>query len=80
MSCGTPVICSNAASLPEVGGDAAVYFDPKQIDELANVLYNVLQNNELRKKMSENGMKQVAKFSWERTAEQTLAVYDRVLA
>ncbi len=76
---GAPVVSSNAACLPEVYGDAAMYFDPKDIDNMADVINKVLSDENLRTKMIKKGHTQVAKYSWQRMAEQTLAVYDRVL-
>ena len=79
MACGTPVLASDRASLPEVVQDAAILFDPTRVDALKDALYNVLQNSELRQKMRRMGIEQAKKFSWERTASETFAVYERVL-
>lgn len=79
MACGTPVISSNASSLPELGGQAARYFDPHDAAEMASVVQAVLSNQELRHEMRRLGMAQAANFSWERTVSDTLAVYQRVL-
>lgn len=75
MACGTPVICSNASSLPEVVGDAAVTFDPLSITDMASALNRALNNANLLRQLSENGLEQAQKFSWERTARQTRQVY-----
>ena len=80
MACGTPVVVSNRTSLPEVAGDAGLLFDPERIDALEDVLYNVLNNNELRKNMIQRGFEQAQRFSWKRTAEQTLQVYRQALS
>jgi glycosyltransferase involved in cell wall biosynthesis len=79
MACGTPVVVSERSSLPEVGGEAARYFDPESVDALEGVLYTVLSDNDLRKKMSIQGTIQAQKFSWQKAAAETLAVYHRVL-
>ena len=79
MACGTPVIASNQSSLPEVVGDAGLLFDPSQVDELVTVLYNVLSSKELRDKMSKNGLNRAKLFSWEKTARETLEVYQKAL-
>lgn len=79
MACGTPVLASNRASLPEVAGDAASLFDPASIDALENVLYNVLGNRDLRQKMSRQGLERAQVFSWEKSADSTLRVYEQVL-
>lgn len=79
MACGTPVIASNCASLPEVAGEAALLFDPLRIDALAELIYNVLEKKELREKMRRMGIEQARLFSWEKTADITLRVYRQVL-
>jgi glycosyltransferase involved in cell wall biosynthesis len=79
MACGAPVICSNRSSLPEIAGDAALFFDPLRVDALEELIYNVLINRELREKMSKAGMDRARHFSWEKTAQKTLEVYRRVL-
>jgi glycosyltransferase involved in cell wall biosynthesis len=80
MACGVPVVCSRAASLPEVGGDAALYFDPYSIDDIASKIVEVAQDAELRQSMRTRGYRQVETFSWEKAAQETLAVYRRMLA
>ncbi len=77
MACGTPVITSNNSSLPEVTGDAALFVDPQNIEEMASAMHDVLSNRTLSAKMSRQGLIQAAKFSWENTARETLAVYNR---
>jgi glycosyltransferase involved in cell wall biosynthesis len=79
MACGTPVLASDRASLPEVAGEAGLLFDPERVDDLKELLYNVLQSSELRQKMRVNGLLQAKKFSWDKTAAETLDVYERVL-
>ncbi len=64
MSCGTPCIISRSSSLPEVGGDAARYFDPSNSDELNSIMMEVFKNKNLRKTMSEASLVQATKFSW----------------
>ncbi len=80
MACGTPVAVSNRASLPEVAGDAALLVDPASVDGISDVLYNILSDNELRKDRVSKGFDQVKRFSWKNTAQQTLKVYQQVLA
>lgn len=79
MGYGAPVVSSNATSLPEVYEDAAVYFDPKDVDEMAEKIKQVLTDEKLRKKLIKNGYAQLKKFSWERMAKQTLEIYKRVI-
>lgn len=79
MACGTPVIVSNASSLPEVVGDAAVLVDPNNVEALANEMRRVLASPTLQTDLRLQGMKRAAEFTWERTALQTLEVYRQVV-
>ena len=79
MACGTPVVCSNAASLPEAAGDAALMVDPHDVAGLAGAMLSVLSGGDLRQDLRERGLARAARFTWERTARQTLAVYEKVL-
>jgi glycosyltransferase involved in cell wall biosynthesis len=76
---GAPVVSSNATCLPEIYGDAAYYFDPYNIQAIADALNAVLINPNLRFELIGKGREQVAKYSWQRMAEQTLQVYSKVL-
>lgn len=78
MSCGVPVICSNGGSLPEVGGDAAIYFDPNNSQQFELILIDVLENKSLQDKLSKLGLKQAEKFNWKKVAKDTLKVYSDV--
>jgi len=75
MSCGTPVACSRTHSLPEIAGDAAVYFDPGSVAEMAEVLGQVCSDKSLSARLSKAGTAQARRFSWEKTARDTLQVY-----
>lgn len=79
MACGAPVVSSNATCSPEIYGEAAHYFDPLDVQDMATKISDVLDDPELRKKLIERGHKQAAKYSWQRMAEQTLAVYEKAL-
>ena len=72
---GVAVACSNAASLPEVAGEGALFFDPTSVPEMAAVLQRCLQDQALRHDLAVKGRANIARFSWERTARETLAVY-----
>lgn len=76
---GAPVVSSNATCLPEVHGDAAHYFDPLDIHDIAAKIAEVIDNETLRAELISKGKARAATFSWEHMATQTLAVYDRVL-
>jgi glycosyltransferase involved in cell wall biosynthesis len=80
MACGTPVVSSNATSLPEVGGDAARYFGPDDVDEMVEVTRPVLSDAGLRAEMRERGLTHAAMFSWQRAAQETWDVYQRLLS
>jgi glycosyltransferase involved in cell wall biosynthesis len=74
-ACGVPVVASRAGSLPEIGGDAAVYFDPLSVDDMAATLVRVAGSPELRAQLAERGPLRAAQFSWERTASQMLELF-----
>jgi len=80
MARGVPVACSNAASLPEVVGDAALLFDPHDEAQIATALRRVLYEPELALRLRESGREQARHFTWERTAQATLESYRRALA
>ena len=78
MSCGCPVLSSNQASLPEVGGEAVEYFDPNKKGDLERKIRSLLINQKRLKELEKLGLKQAKKFSWRKTAEQTVKVYQKV--
>lgn len=78
MACATPVLTSDASSMPEIAGEAALTFDPRSVEEMAESIRRVLSDSELRDRMRERGLDRAARFSWERTAKETEAVYDIV--
>jgi alpha-1,3-rhamnosyl/mannosyltransferase len=78
MACGVPVLCSKTSSLPEIMGEAALTFDPLDVAEMAAKIGEALRDGALREEMREKGLRQAAKFSWERTAQETLEVYREV--
>ena len=82
MACGTPVITSTAASLPEVAGTegAAKLINPQDSDALASAIANVCGNRELRAEMSRAGIQRAAQFSWRTTAQQTAAIYRNIVS
>ena len=78
MACGTPVITSNITGMPEVAGDAALLVDPYSIDEMRGGMERVLTDVHLREDLSKKGLKRANLFSWARTAERTLKIYEEV--
>jgi glycosyltransferase involved in cell wall biosynthesis len=79
MRLGVPVVASNAGSLPEVCGDAALLVSPDDVEGLAHVLERLRNNPEERRQRAEAGRRHVARFTWARAAEQMLAVYTAAL-
>ncbi|MBP5609268.1 MAG: glycosyltransferase family 4 protein [Lachnospiraceae bacterium] len=79
FNCGCPVILSNTSSMPEVGGDAAEYIDPLDAGCIAEKIEKVISDSDLRYDMKQRGYKQSALFSWDKTAEDTLNCYRKVL-
>jgi glycosyltransferase involved in cell wall biosynthesis len=77
MACGCPVVSSSATSLPEVAGDAALFFDPRSPEDMAARIGEVLEAPDLRRRLRTAGLARAAEFRWERTARETLAVYRR---
>jgi glycosyltransferase involved in cell wall biosynthesis len=78
MSCGTPVVASDRASLPEVGGDAALYFDPLCVEDLTDVLLRVATRPEVRARMVARGLARARQFTWEEAADRYIKVFERV--
>jgi glycosyltransferase involved in cell wall biosynthesis len=88
MACGTPVICANTSSLPEVAGDpsigsgqaAVIQVDPLDVDALVAAMSRVLGDAALAEELHGRGLRQAARFTWARTAQHTLAVYRSQMA
>ena len=78
MASGLPVITSNRSSMPEVAGDAAILVDPENPEDLASALSSALTDDALRRDLAQRGLDRSRKFTWERTARETLAVYQRI--
>ena len=79
MAKNIPVASSNASCLPEILGEAAIYFDPEGMAEIAEMIEKALSDAGLRKKLIESGKQQIRKYSWEKMAKQTLEVYKNCL-
>jgi glycosyltransferase involved in cell wall biosynthesis len=75
MACGTPVVSSNASSLPEVAGDAGLLVDPHDVDGLAAAIDRLAHDPLLRADLAKRGIERARTFSWARTARETVAVY-----
>lgn len=79
MAAGTPVICSNATSLPEVAGSAAIMHAPEDVDSFASSLLRVTQDADKRAELRAAGIEQAKKFSWDKTVEQTYTIYKQLV-
>jgi glycosyltransferase involved in cell wall biosynthesis len=79
MACGCPVISSNAASLPEVCADAAIFFDPHDPRDIGEKILEVVGNTQLKQELRIKGLSRASEFSWDKTAEQTSRLIDHVL-
>lgn len=75
MASGVPVLCSGAASLPEVGGDAVLYVDPRNDLQILDGLVRMMDDDVLRASLSEKGLQRAKKFTWAETVEKTLSAY-----
>jgi glycosyltransferase involved in cell wall biosynthesis len=79
MACGTPVITSNISSLPEVAGDGAILINPYHIEEITAAMKMIINDSETRKQLSEQGLKRVNQFSWEKTGLATVEILKQYL-
>lgn len=79
MACGAPVLTSNTSSLPEVAGKAGELTDPKSVSEISAKMKMIMEEENLQKEMSEKSLERAKKFSWTKTAEETLKVFENVL-
>jgi glycosyltransferase involved in cell wall biosynthesis len=78
MAQGVPIACSSAGSLPEVCGDSALYFDPRSVEEMTAAIERLLADTELRRKLGAAGVERAKDFSWTRTADLTVQIYEKV--
>jgi glycosyltransferase involved in cell wall biosynthesis len=79
MACGTPVVCANTSSLPEITGDGGILIQPEDANEFAQAINNFLENSVIRTEMIEKGQYQASKFTWEQTIQNTKKVYEKYL-
>lgn len=78
MQCGTPVISSNATSLPEVAGEAAILINPYDKDELSQAMLNLLSDEKLRNELTQKGIERAKQFSWSKCAQETVEIYQKI--
>ena len=77
MACGAPVVSSRATAMPEVLGDAAVFFDPLDVEGMGAAIGRVLGDGDLRRRLGEKALARAQAFSWETTAQRTAGVIKR---
>lgn len=80
MNCGTPVACSNRTSLPEVAGNAGLFFDPLDENSMLEAILSFAQNSKLRDEYGKKSLDQAIKFSWQRTARETIDFFNEISA
>ena len=78
MACGTPVIGSNTSSLPEVIGDVGLQVDPRDVNDIAHALRQMIDQPELRERSIGAGLERAKLFSWDKAARELLAIYDQM--
>jgi glycosyltransferase involved in cell wall biosynthesis len=79
MASGVPVVTSNVSSMPEVGGEATLYVDPRDPEDIAQKVVQAVEDSALRMSLVDKGLARAREFTWRRTAEATLAVYNEIL-
>lgn len=79
MACGTPVICANTGALPEVVGKAALTFNPYNLDDMTQKIFIMASSDELRSTLGLKGLQQAQQFSWDKTARETMALYQEII-
>ncbi len=78
QACGTPVVCSNTSSLPEAAGDGALFFDPRDVNAIADAMQRALGDAARRETLIARGFENVKRFSWEKSAQEALEVLNSV--
>ncbi|MDD4351728.1 MAG: glycosyltransferase family 1 protein [Candidatus Gracilibacteria bacterium] len=79
MACGTATLLANSSSMPEVAGqDNAIFFDPNSMEQIAENMYKIVTDEALRTSLEQKGLERAKQFTWQKMAEQTLAIYKEV--
>lgn len=78
MACGAPSAASNVSSMPEIGGEAVLYFNPNNIEEIAETIHNILSSEEISDDLRKKGLLRAKFFSWKRCAQETVRVYENL--
>ena len=80
MKCGVPVLAAQASSLPEVAGDAAVYCDPFNVESITDGLAQLRNGGALRIRLAQAGIARAQRFTWDHTAQQLWASFERMMS
>jgi glycosyltransferase involved in cell wall biosynthesis len=80
MACGAPIAVSRAASLPEVVGQAGVYFDPYSIDEIAEAIFSLIDDSQKRRQANAASLKRSQAFQWHTSAQKYLQAYSQIVS
>lgn len=78
MATGIPVICARAGALPEIAGDCAMYFNPENTEELANLMADIVNDSKKKERLIKTGLEWTKRFSWEKTAQKTLEIIENL--
>jgi glycosyltransferase involved in cell wall biosynthesis len=79
MACGVPVITSKTSSMPEVAGNAAVYVNPFNADDIANAIFDLDKDKQKQSELITNGLNRIKNFTWQKNAELTIKMYENTL-
>jgi glycosyltransferase involved in cell wall biosynthesis len=79
MACGIPVLASNSSCLPEIYGDAALYFDPKNINQMAEKMEKIASDENLRAELIKKGFEQIKKYDWKKMTEEIVKIYKELI-
>jgi glycosyltransferase involved in cell wall biosynthesis len=79
MACGTPVLASQSGAIPEVGADAALYFDPKRVEHMAQQMVRLVQDKSLAQELIKKGYERVRHYTWEKTAQNLILLWEKLL-
>lgn len=78
MNCGVPVLCSSTTSLPEIGSDACLLADPESIEEMCDLMFQIVEDDDLRSKLIEKGFRRSKDFSWDESAEKFMKIIESI--
>ncbi len=80
FACGCPVVSSSGGALSEIAGDAAIYFEPKNLKSMRNAMYEVIYNESIRSELVRAGKQRISEFSWDKCRKETYSLYEKTIA